>query len=60
MEKSREQIHAEALVERLFRDLDNRKGFDTGSLPDDVMEEWKAAWTAKVMETLRMLEAARP
>lgn len=35
---------AEQMVEALFRDMDDRSGFDTGDLPSDVLTEWKKKW----------------
>lgn len=38
-------------VAALFYDMNDRKGFDTGNIPDDIVEDWKEVWR----ETLRQL-----
>jgi hypothetical protein len=35
---------AEKLVESLFDDLNDRQGYDTGGLADDVLADWKREW----------------
>lgn len=36
--------NAEQLVERLFSDMDDRSGFDTGGLDAETLGGWKAKW----------------
>lgn len=45
-----DQKTADAIVEELISDLNDRKGFDTGDIDDDTMDGWKAAWARIIMD----------
>lgn len=46
-EKGIEAI-AVQVVNELFEDMDDRRGFDTGGMPKDVRADWKTAWVRRL------------
>jgi hypothetical protein len=54
------QQAADALVEDLFSDLDDRSGFDTGGVDPVDVAEWKAKWAALIVAAMQKVQEPAP